>query len=169
MKTIETLKSDKRGFTLVELIVVLVILAVLAAILVPTLIGYINQAGSQKDYAAAQSLREAAQAEIDEHYAEVPAEQNYQVIYYPGGNSGRPKPYNTDAIALAGLDQSHVCYVFYVDAQTHQVEEGCVAFSGKHAYYLTSDNQWTTTKPTTTEYNTDAALSMYDFILDQVQ
>lgn len=169
MKTTETLKSDKRGFTLVELIVVLVILAVLAAILVPTLIGYINQAGSQKDYAAAQSLREAAQAEIDEHYAEVPAEQNYQVIYYPGGNSGRPKPYNTDAIALAGLDQSHVCYVFYVDAQTHQVEEGCVAFSGKHAYYLTSDNQWTTTKPTTTEYNTDAALSMYDFILDQVQ
>ncbi|MCI1480265.1 MAG: type II secretion system GspH family protein [Eggerthellaceae bacterium] len=169
MKTTETLKSDKRGFTLVELIVVLVILAVLAAILVPTLIGYINQAGSQKDYAAAQSLREAAQAEIDEHYAEVPSEQNYQVIYYAGGNSGRPKPYNTDAIALAGLDQSHVCYVFYVDAQTHQVEEGCVAFAGKHAYYLTSDNQWTTTKPTTTEYKTDAALSMYDYILDKVQ
>ena len=169
MKTIETLKCDKRGFTLVELIVVLVILAVLAAILVPTLIGYINQAGSQKDYAAAQSLREAAQAEIDEHYAEVPAEQNYQVIYYAGGTSGIPKPYNTDAIALAGLDQSHVCYVFYVDAQTHQVEEGCVAFAGKHAYYLTSDNQWTTTKPTTTEYKTDAALSMYDYILDKVQ
>ena len=74
MKIIEALKRDKRGFTLVELIVVLVILVVLAAILVPTLMGYINQAGAQKDYAAAQSLREAAQAEIDEHYAEVPAE-----------------------------------------------------------------------------------------------
>ena len=45
MKIIEALKRDKRGFTLVELIVVLVILVVLAAILVPTLMGYINQAG----------------------------------------------------------------------------------------------------------------------------
>ena len=60
-------------------------------------------------------------------------------------------------------------YVFYVDAKTHQVEEGCVAFAGKHAYYLTSDNQWTTTKPTATEYKTDAALSMYDYILNSVQ
>lgn len=169
MKIIEAFKSDKRGFTLVELIVVLVILAVLAAILVPTLIGYINQAGAQKDYAAAQSLREAAQAEIDEHYAEVPAEKNYQVIYYAGGGSGIPKPYNTDVISLAGLDANQVHYVFYVDAKTHQVEEGCVAFAGKHAYYLTSDNQWTTTKPTATEYNTSAALSMYDYISNSVK
>ena len=33
--------NHKRGFTLVELIVVLVILAVLAALLVPSLTGYI--------------------------------------------------------------------------------------------------------------------------------
>lgn len=169
MKTFEKLKNNERGFTLVELIVVLVILAVLAAILVPTLLGYINQASAQKDFAAAESLREAAQAEIDEHYAEVPTEKNYQVIYYAGGGSGIPKPYNTDAISLAGLDANQVHYVFYVDAKTHQVEEGCVAFAGKHAYYLTSDNQWTTTKPTATEYKTDAALSMYDYILNSVQ
>ena len=99
----------------------------------------------------------------------MPAEKNYQVIYYAGGGSGIPKPYNTDAIALAGLDANQVHYVFYVDAKTHQVEEGCVAFAGKHAYYLTSDNQWTTTKPTATEYKTDAALSMYDYILNSVQ
>ena len=169
MKTFEKLKSNEHGFTLVELIVALVILAVLAAIFVPTLLGYINQASAQKDFAAAESLREAAQAEIDEHYAEVPTEQNYQVIYYAGGGSGIPKPYNTDAITLAGLDANQVHYVFYVDAKTHQVEEGCVAFAGKHAYYLTSDNQWTTTKPTATEYKTDAALSMYDSILKSVQ
>ena len=36
--------NRKRGFTLVELIVVLVILAVLAALLVPSLTGYIDKA-----------------------------------------------------------------------------------------------------------------------------
>lgn len=34
--------KKKRGFTLVELIVVLVILAILAALLVPALTGYID-------------------------------------------------------------------------------------------------------------------------------
>ena len=36
--------KDKKGFTLVELIVVLVILAILAALLVPALTGYIDKA-----------------------------------------------------------------------------------------------------------------------------
>ena len=36
--------NQKRGVTLVELIVVLVILAVLAALLVPSLTGYIDKA-----------------------------------------------------------------------------------------------------------------------------
>lgn len=39
-------KNTKRGFTLVELIVVLVILAILAALLIPALTGYIE---SQKE------------------------------------------------------------------------------------------------------------------------
>ena len=38
------LKGNKKGFTLVELIVMLVILAILIALLVPTLTGYIDRA-----------------------------------------------------------------------------------------------------------------------------
>lgn len=37
-------KNSKRGFTLVELIVVLVILAILAALLIPALTRYIDKA-----------------------------------------------------------------------------------------------------------------------------
>ena len=39
--------KDKKGFTLVELIVVLVILAILAALLIPTLTGYIDKANKE--------------------------------------------------------------------------------------------------------------------------
>ena len=40
--------KNKKGFTLVELIVVLVILAILAALLVPALTGYIDKANQEK-------------------------------------------------------------------------------------------------------------------------
>ena len=40
--------KDKKGFTLVELIVVLVILAILAALLIPALTGYIDKANKEK-------------------------------------------------------------------------------------------------------------------------
>ena len=61
--------NQKRGFTLVELIVVLVILAVLAALLIPSLTGYIDKAVEKRIMLQARSLMTAAQATIDEAYA----------------------------------------------------------------------------------------------------
>ena len=63
------IKLSKKGFTLVELIVVLVILAILAAVLTPTLTGYIEQAKSKKDLRNAKALMEATQAAFVELYA----------------------------------------------------------------------------------------------------
>lgn len=70
--------NQKRGVTLVELIVVLVILAVLAALLVPSLTGYIDKAVEKRIMLQARSLMTAAQATIDEAYAkgELPIDDN---------------------------------------------------------------------------------------------
>ena len=44
-------KLNKKGFTLIELIVVIAILAILAAILIPAITGYIKRAENAKDQA----------------------------------------------------------------------------------------------------------------------
>ena len=60
----------KKGFTLVELIVVLVILAILAALLIPALIGYIDRANEEKLQATTRQVVVAAQSVVSEAYAE---------------------------------------------------------------------------------------------------
>ena len=62
-------KDSKKGFTLVELIIVLVILAVLAAILVPALLGFVDKAKSKQSALDAKTIYEATQVYIDEEYA----------------------------------------------------------------------------------------------------
>ena len=98
---LKNLKEKKGGFTLVELIVVLVILAILAAILVPTLIGYINQANSEKDYATAQTVREAARSVADEMYAN--KDTGSQTANYLLSMRQSKKQYVDEVFELAGL------------------------------------------------------------------
>lgn len=68
MKRNENKKSNNKGFTLVELIVVLVILAILAAILVPALLGYIDRAKEEQVILNGRSCYTAAQAELSSMY-----------------------------------------------------------------------------------------------------
>lgn len=60
--------KEKKGFTLVELIVVLVILAILAALLVPALTGYIDKANDEKVTATTRQVVMAAQTEVSTAY-----------------------------------------------------------------------------------------------------
>lgn len=63
--------KSKKGFTLVEIIVVLVILAILAAIAIPTYLGYVSKAKDQQIKTEAREVYVAAQAYASEQYAVV--------------------------------------------------------------------------------------------------
>ena len=61
-------KNSKKGFTLVEIIVVLVILAILAALLIPAMTGWIDKAKEKQAYVEARTYLLAAQTLASEAY-----------------------------------------------------------------------------------------------------
>lgn len=65
--------KNKKGFTLVELIVVLVILAILAALLIPALTGYIDKAKEKKIVAETRMVVMAVQTVASEAYGQLGA------------------------------------------------------------------------------------------------
>ena len=138
--------SKNKGFTLVELIVVLVILAILAAILVPTLLGYIDKARSEKDFATAQSVRVAVQAQIDELYGK----NGSHVKISDFGNDAKAA-----ALKLVGVDNDSK-----IDGQKVEIKEveidssshltGIIVAIGndtavKYYKYTSSKNTWEAT------------------------
>ena len=129
---LKNLREKKGGFTLVELIVVLVILAILAAILVPTLIGYINQANSEKDYATAQTVRVAAQAVEDDSYGRDGKDLATVTLESKTANGQSVKD-------LAGVGDEVKSASFTLDSN-HAITSGTVEING-HTYKL-ENNKW---------------------------
>lgn len=82
-------RHTKRGFTLVELIVVLVILAVLAALLVPALTAYIEKARQSAALAKARAVLVASQVVVTEAYADgkLPLDVNRYAYIAPDTDS----------------------------------------------------------------------------------
>ncbi|MGF6991008.1 type IV pilus assembly protein PilA [Lachnospiraceae bacterium PF1-21] len=74
--------KNKKGFTLVELIVVIVIIAILAALIVPSVMKYIDKARDQQLKADARSLYIAAQTAATQAYGDgTPSSTDVNVAY----------------------------------------------------------------------------------------
>ena len=140
-------KSSKKGFTLVELIVVLVILAVLAAMLVPALVGYIDRARQEKEYQTAATVYSAAQAVITEKYAKDDLPTDGKITT----GAKLASMGDVDAvISLAGVPDT-VKYSFTYDTNTHIINGGddCWVQIGDYKYTLTITDgvpSWTAAK-----------------------
>lgn len=81
--------NNKKGFTLVELIVVLVILAILAALLIPALTGYIDKAKEKNVIAKTRQIVMAAQTLADEEYAKINDATTAVTFIYTGTVAGK--------------------------------------------------------------------------------
>ena len=129
-------KSSKKGFTLVELIVVLVILAVLAAMLVPALIGYIDRARQEKEYQTAATVYGAAQAVITELYAKDEFTDGQTSV--ATGQKLKSMGDVDAVLALAGVSSDAVGgYEF--NFENHIITDGDVQI-GKYVYHLEMDD-----------------------------
>lgn len=71
MELINKIRKSRKGFTLVEIIVVLVILAILAAFMIPSMMGFVNEAKKKAAIAEQREVYVAAQAIVTEQYAKL--------------------------------------------------------------------------------------------------
>ena len=140
-------KSSKKGFTLVELIVVLVILAILAAMLVPALVGYIDRAKKEKEFQAASTIYAAAQALATEAYGK-------------GDPSAPAFTDMSDIEELTGITNATITEVVYgsgTDIAEFTIQKITVQIGGNNYYYQVGAKTWGTDGyPTVTASNTQA-------------
>jgi type IV pilus assembly protein PilA len=95
----ELRKNGKKGFTLVELIVVIVILGILLAIAVPSLVGYIQKARDEGAKATASVVYQGLQTVLSDGYKNSTEDGTHTYTY---GSTSVPFKVDTDNLMKSG-------------------------------------------------------------------
>lgn len=121
-------KIKRKGFTLVELIVVFAIIAILAALLVPSIAGYLELARNRADVSAAKVLCNAIQSECA-----MEPENIESFTQNPWG-----KGTNSDGSSYEADDHGYI----YVDKNEVRVSSYSIAKLLEHDGYITSAGEF---------------------------
>ena len=70
--------NTKKGFTIIELVIVIAVIGILAAVLIPTFSNVIEKANES---AAMQAARNEYEVFLAEHAAELTGKENYVIVY----------------------------------------------------------------------------------------
>lgn len=137
-------KEDNKGFTLVELIVVIVILAILAAILVPSLIKWIDKAKEEQLAIEARSVYMAAQGLISEAYGTTSVGSTYTKPTALTDGSSASDPTLTEVLDLAGISGvTEISEITYTDAKDAYKITGMKIVFGTKGTMTLADGAWT--------------------------
>ena len=129
--------KEKKGFTLVELIVVLVILAILAALLIPALTCYIDKAKEKTLIAETRQVVMATQTLVDEAYAKKDVGAGVTV-----GKNDKTATYDVNTDDIAKLAEVDGDFTVTMIANSCKIDTITYTKSGKTCTYTASTGEY---------------------------
>ncbi len=149
-------RNSKKGFTIVELIIVIAVIAVLAAVLIPTFSNLIQKANEAKDTALVSNLNKAVAMDTSKN------ETVYDVLTTVRDNAG----YDVGKINAAATnneilwDSANNCFVYSVNGEIKYIPDSKTKdVAGDYDYWKLSSNQEDVKANKYSIYWTGAALS----------
>ncbi len=134
----KTLKNNK-GFTLIEIVIVIVIIAILAAMLVPSMLSWIDSANERTFLSACDSLETALQTSASEQYAAggefAPSEKQVEEL------SNTPVTLTGDFLAGSGTTEETAEYTINVVIADNKLA-GTTITDGTYTGTALADGSW---------------------------
>ena len=93
--------NTKKGFTIIELVIVIAVIGILAAVLIPTFSGVIEKANES---AAMQAARNEYEVYLSEHAAELTGKENFVIVYKTYAFEVKEGQFNATALKAADFD-----------------------------------------------------------------
>ena len=114
-------RNNKKGFTIVELVIVIAVIAILAGVLIPTFAGIIKKANNSKALQEAQNAYKEAYAEA---VADGKFDTNEKAVAgdYEFTFNGTLESFTCDVKVLDGSDAAKDKYAVTVDTKTGVVK-----------------------------------------------